>query len=839
MQESLRDLTRQPEQLTLRGGLRVRLLHLPHASQGAALVRVHAGAHDAPAAYPGLAHFLEHLLFLGSRRYPVDDSLMAYVQRSGGQLNASTRERHTDFFFQLPANLLEPGLQRLLDMLAAPLLDPAAQLREREVLQAEYLARAQDSETLCDAALGAALAGAHPFGGFHAGNRETLPVENAAFQQALLGYHRDFYQAGQMELLLAGPQPVEALHDLAMQADALLRSAPARQAVPPALPAATAGWLQLQLAHGEPRLNLAFLLDGAPPAAAAALDYLGCFLAAEAAHSLSARLREAGWCQALRLRTPYLYAGQGVVVVEAMLTEQGARQPEAVAGAIRSWLRFFAGQGCWQAAYPEYSRIRERSLLGLEPLARLRHWVEPDAWATGQDERRLQGTFDELMRRLLDTEPVLLLAGRQPCPDFPGTGFPLRMALEPRHQPQDPGWQWRLPAANPWLQPSSLAAVAEAAEPALRWLGPLDPGGQGVLHLRWRWPGERPPVALWHALADALQAQQWAARQAGVELRFEDLGSSWCLCLSGYAQALPAIGVDLCALLAAPPRVCFAEGVRLAEKQGQLAGDEMLIRQVIRQLPRLLDGSAAEQRTMPVDQRALAECWRQARWDALACGIADGCAGALAMALDALAAPSSAQSNLAHGASPGRCWIDAGLRGAETAVLLFCPLPATDAATEAAWRLLARLLEGDFFRRLRSELQLGYAVFSRFSQLGAQAGILFAVQSPNASAGEILRHIETFLDGFQARLEGIEPAQLQAEASALANLLESRNADPRGRAERAWQALLAGRSPGHPGEVVHALEQLDKTHLLRQMRALLQAEGGWRLVANAAAPSGQ
>ena len=326
MEDLLRDLTRQPAQLTLPGGLRVRLLHLPNASHAAALIRVHAGAHDAPAEYPGLAHFLEHLLFLGSERYAVTDSLMAYVQRSGGQLNASTRERHTDFFFQLSADLLEPGLDRLLDMLAAPLLDPAAQLREREVLQAEYLARAQDSETLCDAALGAVLSLAHPFAGFHAGNRDTLPVEQLEFQAALLGYHRGFYHAGQMELLLAGPQSDDELQRLAMLADAGLRSAPPVKQPMPSLRSKPDTWLHLQLENGEPRLSLAFYLDGLPPEAGAALDYLGCFIAAETPQSLALRLREAGWCQSLKMRVPYWHAGQGVVVIEAMLTGPGVQQ---------------------------------------------------------------------------------------------------------------------------------------------------------------------------------------------------------------------------------------------------------------------------------------------------------------------------------------------------------------------------------------------------------------------------------------------------------------------------------------------------------------------------------
>ncbi|MGA3828239.1 insulinase family protein, partial [Pseudomonas chlororaphis] len=77
--------------------------------------RVSAGIHDVPLAWPGLAHFLEHLLFLGTERFSAEQGLMAYVQRHGGQVNASTSERNTDFFFELPPADFAAGLERLAD----------------------------------------------------------------------------------------------------------------------------------------------------------------------------------------------------------------------------------------------------------------------------------------------------------------------------------------------------------------------------------------------------------------------------------------------------------------------------------------------------------------------------------------------------------------------------------------------------------------------------------------------------------------------------------------------------------------------------------------------------
>src|SRR5450830_676311 len=99
--------------LTLANGLRVSVRHEPRLKRCAAVLRVAAGSHDVPAAWPGLAHFLEHLLFLGTERFPAQDNLMAYVQRHAGQVNARTSERHTDFFFELTPEAFAGGVERL------------------------------------------------------------------------------------------------------------------------------------------------------------------------------------------------------------------------------------------------------------------------------------------------------------------------------------------------------------------------------------------------------------------------------------------------------------------------------------------------------------------------------------------------------------------------------------------------------------------------------------------------------------------------------------------------------------------------------------------------------
>jgi secreted Zn-dependent insulinase-like peptidase len=134
-------------------------------------------------------------LFRGAR----PDGLCA---AHGGQVNARTSERHTDFFFELPPGAFAGGLERLCDMLTHPRLDPDDQLREREVLHAEFIAWAREPSAQRECKGFKALNATHPLRGFHAGNRYSLPVPHAAFQQALTHFHEAVLSTGQMTLSL-------------------------------------------------------------------------------------------------------------------------------------------------------------------------------------------------------------------------------------------------------------------------------------------------------------------------------------------------------------------------------------------------------------------------------------------------------------------------------------------------------------------------------------------------------------------------------------------------------------------------------------------------------------
>ncbi|MGA0806091.1 MAG: insulinase family protein, partial [Pseudohongiellaceae bacterium] len=126
--------TRQYRALTLANGMRVLLVSDPTADKAAAAVDIDAGSNSDPAAFPGLTHFLEHMLFLGTRDFPEAGAYQEYIAAHGGSNNAYTAYENTNYYFEIDAPYLEPALQRFAQFFTAPLFTQDYVDRERNAV---------------------------------------------------------------------------------------------------------------------------------------------------------------------------------------------------------------------------------------------------------------------------------------------------------------------------------------------------------------------------------------------------------------------------------------------------------------------------------------------------------------------------------------------------------------------------------------------------------------------------------------------------------------------------------------------------------------------------------
>lgn len=753
----------------LPNGLRLHLAHDPAASRAAAWLRVAAGSHDEPSAHPGLAHFLEHLSFLGGAAFPGDERLMPWLQVRGGQVNASTRGRTTDYFFEVTAEHLGAGLARLIDMLARPLLDIDAQRREREVLEAEYLARSADEQTLIDAALALGLPAGHPLRRFAAGRRDSLALENDAFQRALREFHAAHYHAGNCQLWLQGPQALDELERLAQRACADLPGcAPGASLPPPPLLPFAGEALALRL-PGPPRLVLGFALDALREADEQTLQAFAELLGDRSPGGLLAALGEQGLGESAALRVVHRDARQALLALTFELFDGSAAA--ALEAAFFDWLGALRDDAV--------SLLAARRPLLAEPTAPL----------------------ERLRQRVLGLPAEI----RPACLDALRADRCLRLHLDSELDGAEARWSagFRLSVA-----PVAAAPPLTAQRHAWRFELPSPPSAaaEGALFLRWRFPGV-PVRSRFLALRQALRPLCGQARLGGVEMGLEALGEDWSLSLLGPRDRLEAaVRPALARLLAAPPD-WRANGERLSSAERRRSATGLPIRQLLDALPGLLGEPLAE-----VDD------WRRTRWDALVMQAAMP---------DPRWVPGQAAGERLEPLPPrpGRHRRELAVDG-ESALLLFCSLPTQEVPMEAAWRLLARLHEPAFQRRLRDELQLGYALFCGFREVGARRGLLFAAQSPRACPERLLEHMETFLQRSAEALAQLPARRLAGLREALADDLRRAPGSFAERARRAWAEHLGG-GAGRSRLLAEAALGLSGDDLLAAQARLLEARGGW------------
>lgn len=96
------------------------------------------GSFDDPQRIPGLSHFLEHMIFMGSEKYPAENEYTEFVNSNGGDANAQTEHEYTVYFLNVIENKLPESLDRFSQLFISPLLLHGSMQRERESVDSEF-----------------------------------------------------------------------------------------------------------------------------------------------------------------------------------------------------------------------------------------------------------------------------------------------------------------------------------------------------------------------------------------------------------------------------------------------------------------------------------------------------------------------------------------------------------------------------------------------------------------------------------------------------------------------------------------------------------------------------
>ena len=182
----------------LDSGQRVITERIPSVRSVALGFWIGAGSRDETPSKAGISHFIEHLLFKGTRSYSAQD-IAEIFDGLGGELNAATSREHTLVYVRVADHHLEQALDVMSDMVYAPLF--ADLDSEREVVLEEIAMYEDTPHELVHDLMSEAVFGDHPLGRPVIGTAEVI---SSVGRRALTTYHQTMYQAGNVVVAAAG-----------------------------------------------------------------------------------------------------------------------------------------------------------------------------------------------------------------------------------------------------------------------------------------------------------------------------------------------------------------------------------------------------------------------------------------------------------------------------------------------------------------------------------------------------------------------------------------------------------------------------------------------------------
>ncbi|KAH9363197.1 hypothetical protein HPB48_017558 [Haemaphysalis longicornis] len=194
--------------LELANGMKVLLISDPTTDKAAAALNVQVGYMSDPWELPGLAHFCEHMLFLGTEKYPVENEYHKYLCQHAGSSNAFTASDHTCYHFDVAPENLEPALDRFAAFFVCPLFNEDATDREVNAIHSEHDKNLQNDNWRLKQLEMSTADPKHDFCKFGSGNKATLDVipksKGLLVRDELLRFHQQWYSSNIMSLVVLG-----------------------------------------------------------------------------------------------------------------------------------------------------------------------------------------------------------------------------------------------------------------------------------------------------------------------------------------------------------------------------------------------------------------------------------------------------------------------------------------------------------------------------------------------------------------------------------------------------------------------------------------------------------
>ncbi|XP_037637907.1 insulin-degrading enzyme isoform X1 [Sebastes umbrosus] len=215
------EIIRSPEDkrvyrgLEFTNGLKAMLVSDPTTDKSSAALDVQIGSLSDPGNISGLAHFCEHMLFLGTKKYPKENEYSQFLSEHAGSSNAFTSGEHTNYYFDVSHEHLEGALDRFAQFFLCPLFDESCKDREVNAVDSEHEKNLMNDAWRLFQLEKATGNPNHPFSKFGTGNKLTLETrpskDGIDIRQELLKFHSTYYSSNLMGLCVLGRETLDEL----------------------------------------------------------------------------------------------------------------------------------------------------------------------------------------------------------------------------------------------------------------------------------------------------------------------------------------------------------------------------------------------------------------------------------------------------------------------------------------------------------------------------------------------------------------------------------------------------------------------------------------------------
>ncbi|XP_057299045.1 nardilysin-like [Hydractinia symbiolongicarpus] len=177
------------------------------------------GGYNDPSNIPGLSHFLEHMVFMGSEKYPDENDFDVFISKHSGYDNATTDDERTTYEFEIQPGHLEEALKRFSQFFVSPLFKENSVEREIKAVDSEFKESLPDDQSRLFAIMACLARKDHPFSKFTTGNKISLSSQpkkqGINVMKQLREYFNKFYLATPVTLSISSTETLDTLESWA------------------------------------------------------------------------------------------------------------------------------------------------------------------------------------------------------------------------------------------------------------------------------------------------------------------------------------------------------------------------------------------------------------------------------------------------------------------------------------------------------------------------------------------------------------------------------------------------------------------------------------------------